>query len=124
MSMFEQENNAVIQIEDMISDYLPAIRALWHWGDGDGGYILNEMRQEVGMTQEGKSKKNTKKKIGHKLRIFVFERDMYRCVACDSHLDLTVDHIHPESAGGETVEDNLQTLCRSCNSKKGTRVTQ
>lgn len=31
------------------------------------------------------------------------------------------DHIKPESWGGETSLDNLQTLCRSCNSKKNNR---
>lgn len=44
---------------------------------------------------------------------------MYRCAYCDTHIDLTVDHIQPESLGGETKERNLQTLCRSCNSSKG-----
>lgn len=51
----------------------------------------------------------------------VFERDAYRCVRCASWTDLTVDHIHPESKGGPLTLDNLQTLCRSCNSAKGDR---
>ena len=33
--------------------------------------------------------------------------------------DLTLDHIIPESHGGHTTAENLQTLCRSCNSHKG-----
>ncbi len=49
----------------------------------------------------------------------VFERDAYRCRHCNGWLDLTVDHIVPESVGGTTVSENLQTLCRSCNSVKG-----
>jgi 5-methylcytosine-specific restriction endonuclease McrA len=28
---------------------------------------------------------------------------------------LHVDHIKPWSHGGETIEDNLQTLCATCN---------
>lgn len=55
------------------------------------------------------------------LRTAVFERDLYRCRHCTTHLDLTADHIVPESQGGPTVLDNLQTLCRPCNSRKGTR---
>lgn len=51
----------------------------------------------------------------------VFERDAYRCVRCGSWHDLSVDHIHPESKGGTLAPDNLQTLCRSCNSSKGAR---
>lgn len=67
-------------------------------------------------------KKINKKNISNSLRKSVFERDFYRCKNCNSHLDLCCDHVHPESKGGETTLENLQTLCRSCNSKKGTQV--
>jgi len=60
-----------------------------------------------------------KQSIGHALRKKVFERDAYRCVACNSYADLSIDHIQAERAGGSLDESNLQTLCRSCNSKKG-----
>jgi 5-methylcytosine-specific restriction endonuclease McrA len=56
------------------------------------------------------------------LRFFVFERDNYRCVQCESTEDLTIDHIYPRIRGGADTEDNLQTLCRSCNCRKGARV--
>lgn len=68
------------------------------------------------------SSRTKKKKISATLRTKVFERDKYRCVHCGTHKNLCVDHIHPESLGGPTEFDNLQTLCRSCNSKKGTRA--
>lgn len=56
------------------------------------------------------------------VRFFVFERDGYRCAQCGTAEDLTIDHIYPKSLGGADTEDNLQTLCRSCNSRKGARV--
>lgn len=56
------------------------------------------------------------------LRARVFLRDGFVCLACASRFDLTVDHIVPVVAGGGDHESNLQTLCRSCNSKKGTRL--
>ncbi|MCA1670595.1 MAG: HNH endonuclease [Thermomicrobia bacterium] len=52
----------------------------------------------------------------------VWERDLYRCCECGTHLDLSVDHIIPESRGGNLDLDNLRTLCRSCNSRKGARA--
>ena len=55
------------------------------------------------------------------LRWAVFKRDGYRCRSCSAHDDLTADHINPEINGGKAVLENLQTLCRSCNSKKGCR---
>lgn len=36
--------------------------------------------------------------------------------------DLTIDHIHPEFHGGSHDPENLQLLCRSCNSSKGAKV--
>lgn len=56
------------------------------------------------------------------LRERIYERDGHKCVFCGSPDDLTLDHIHPKSLGGADTEDNLQTLCRSCNSSKGARV--
>jgi hypothetical protein len=62
-----------------------------------------------------------KKPVPVELRWAVFRRDGYRCVGCGYDADLTADHIHPEVKGGRTGIDNLQTLCRRCNSKKGAR---
>lgn len=45
-----------------------------------------------------------------------------RCVACGATDHLSLDHIIPWSLGGEDTMENLQTMCRSCNSRKGNRV--
>ena len=37
-------------------------------------------------------------------------------------LNRPVYHIIPWSLGGEDTMENLQTMCRSCNSRKGNRV--
>lgn len=63
----------------------------------------------------------SKKAICSKLRWQVFKRDKYRCKHCFTDEDLTVDHIIAESLGGPTIIENLQTLCRPCNSRKGAR---
>jgi 5-methylcytosine-specific restriction endonuclease McrA len=44
------------------------------------------------------------------------------CVACGGTEDLQLDHVNPVSLGGFSVLENLQLLCHSCNSKKGTSV--
>lgn len=56
------------------------------------------------------------------VRTKVFERDEYTCQECGARKQLAVDHIHPVAKGGLTVLDNLRTLCRTCNSRKGARV--
>jgi len=54
-----------------------------------------------------------------KLRAIVLERDGYRCKHCGSTSRLEADHIVARSKGGETILENLQTLCAPCNVKKG-----
>lgn len=55
------------------------------------------------------------------LRWEVWEHDDFRCRWCGSRRYLHIDHIVAISAGGTNALENLQTLCRSCNSKKGSR---
>lgn len=52
----------------------------------------------------------------------IFDRDGFACVKCGVSEDLTVDHIIPISKGGKETLDNLQTLCKICNSKKGNKL--
>jgi 5-methylcytosine-specific restriction endonuclease McrA len=63
-----------------------------------------------------------RKPISDDLRAAIYERDGFRCIECLTDEDLTLDHIHPWSKGGADTYDNLRTLCRSCNSRKGARV--
>ena len=46
----------------------------------------------------------------------------YRCLCCREQKPLTQDHIVPLSKGGQNCIDNIQPLCKSCNSKKGTKT--
>lgn len=51
----------------------------------------------------------------------VKQRDGNKCLCCHSKngRDLTVDHVHSWHFGGGNLLDNLQTLCRACNTLKG-----
>lgn len=64
----------------------------------------------------------TSRDINLRLRFKVLARDNFSCCSCGSSpakdggiTRLHVDHIIPWSKGGETVYDNLQTLCEKCN---------
>ncbi len=73
----------------------------------------------------GKVPKRTKRDPPLALRFFVLKRDRFCCIACGrspanvAGMVLEVDHIVPWSRGGETIEENLQTLCFDCNRGKG-----
>ena len=74
-----------------------------------------------------KDRANRKASIGKtpipaSIRWTVWERDNFTCVACGKRTELCVDHINAESNGGDLSLENLQTLCRPCNSAKGTRA--
>ncbi|MFN7164246.1 MAG: homing endonuclease associated repeat-containing protein [Hyphomonas sp.] len=57
-------------------------------------------------------------------RFRILKRDNFRCCACGASpaitpgLVLHVDHKTPWSHGGETIDENLQTLCEPCNQGK------
>lgn len=65
-------------------------------------------------------------RIQHNLRTSKAYRDLRSnlitkfgmCASCHQENDLTIDHIVPMSLGGKHEIENLQVLCRSCNSKK------
>lgn len=56
-----------------------------------------------------------------RFRAPVFARDGYKCRICGATEKLVLDHIVPISKGGCDDPSNLQTLCWSCNSRKGAR---
>lgn len=63
-----------------------------------------------------------KDRIPLNLRRRVIERDGKWCVYCDEDLtdkEIHMDHVIPESQGGETSYFNLQVTCRKCNLAKG-----
>lgn len=84
--------------------------------------IMNELITGGYVSMEGETAFYIKAKIPEELRQQVLERDGHRCVECESVKRLSVDHIIPERFGGETVLENLQAMCRPCNSEKGTKM--
>lgn len=81
----------------------------WHWARG------RKLRRIEGPDRQ-------RSKIPPVVRGEVYARDGFACLHCGAKTNLTLDHIHPWSLGGSDEIDNLQTLCRPCNSRKGARV--
>lgn len=120
-------DNAYKQVQEMSRQLAKVAAPIAHIGDGNCGQVLEYVKEALasaGLYVDPRTRPPIppkKKVIKQGLRTQVLERDAYRCVFCGSHKDLCVDHIKPESKGGELHLDNLQTLCRSCNSIKGAK---
>jgi len=91
--------------------------------EGSYTYVMTSLRMDGAEPDEGRDESTPgKKTISAGLRMQVFERDDFTCRQCGARTKLTADHVIPESKGGLTVLDNLQTLCRPCNAAKGTKL--
>ncbi len=76
---------------------------------------------EFSSIAEVSNKRKTSRDPSLKLRWKVLKHDNFKCRVCGSSPAITpgvvlhVDHITPWSKGGETIFENLQTLCSTCN---------
>lgn len=88
--------------------------------DENTGATNNNESNESEKSYSVKHRHRTPRDINNRLRVKVLYRDKSRCCLCgasakDPTVTLHVDHIFPWSKGGETVMENLQTLCSKCN---------
>lgn len=130
-----RDNLKFIQIMEDLAEIAPR---MWRFGDGEGGLVLRgiiESLEKAGLQftryqvngidtriEKDDIKTYRKKTLSFKVRLNVLANDGYECKHCGTKENLTVDHIVPESKGGSHELDNLQTLCGSCNSKKGVKL--
>ena len=119
-----KEQQAALRIREAMAGIAADLATLWHWGDGYGGWILEQAARASGKHTAlniPKKRQGLRRTMSRKTAKQVFERDAYRCKSCLTHTDLCVDHIVPLAYGGTDDLANLQTLCRPCNSSKGAR---
>ena len=120
------------ELELPISDFSqsPYNRTFNNWSNALQKFVewINQEGVEIKKGQTNnipESKKLTGRDPSLRLRFKVMKRDNFTCVQCgaspakDSSVELHIDHIKPWSLGGETIFENLQTLCTKCNYGKG-----
>lgn len=67
--------------------------------------------------------KNAVGRITEKEWKSVLDKYGRRCLCCRrDDVTISMDHVVPLAVGGTNTVDNVQPLCRSCNSKKGTKT--
>jgi len=98
-------------------------RRFHSWMDALKQFIeyANDQGARPSSPVEGTGGHKTGRDPSLRVRFRVMKRDNFSCRACGASpalmpgLSLHVDHIKPWSHGGETIDENLQTLCESCN---------
>ena len=96
------------------------------WSNALKSFILyieeNELSGPSASTfRENEITHKTSRDVNLRLRFLVMKRDNFKCCNCGRSpattqgLELHIDHIKPWAKGGETVLENLQTLCSDCN---------
>ncbi|MBI5047588.1 MAG: HNH endonuclease [Deltaproteobacteria bacterium] len=102
-----------------LESFVEFINAEKHIQENEDNEILKEVKEIETKNQPYIHK--TKRDINLRLRFLVMRRDNFKCVndgrSPATHIGITlhVDHIIPWSKNGETVLENLQTLCSDCN---------
>ncbi len=85
-------------------------------------YLEGERRKAIEKKAKRRYSRRRRNQFAGKkdaLMLALIERDGYQCRKCSGQEDLSIDHIVPLSKGGSDDLDNLQILCKSCNSSKG-----
>ena len=108
-----------------------ALEAFVNWmeDEPEGKLVVSEQNFSLALPEKKKRATSTKNRRQKRtprfpnlrLRFRVMRRDNFTCRACgrspatDPSVELHVDHVKAWSNGGETVLENLQTLCSKCN---------
>ena len=118
-------NYHVATYERRFGSWRAALEAFVDWAD----------TEEIDAPPENQNlatskKRKTQRQPNLRLYFRVLNRDRFICCACGASpatirgTRLQVDHIVPWSKGGETVQENLQTLCEKCNQGKSDIVIE
>lgn len=101
-----------------------ALEAFVAYANGETNESVSSVRPTAAPSTLIEAPQRTSRTISWRLRFLVMRRDGFRCQQCGRSPAITpgtvlvIDHVHPWSKGGETIYENLRTLCEVCNGGK------
>lgn len=115
--------NYIVTSKDLY-EYDVTIKMCWEYFDEE---LMKQLKKVVWdglhryfVSQYPNKRKTASRYISNKhIRMEVFDLHGNKCLNCGSYEDICLDHITAVVNGGENELDNLQPLCRACNSSKG-----
>lgn len=113
-------------LDNKISEFSqsPYNRRFKSWTDALKLFVIWANDEELSAPKENQNlseKPKNGRDVSLRLRFQVLRRDNFACVQCGASpaknpsVELHIDHSMPWSKGGDTVYENLQTLCSKCN---------
>lgn len=113
-------------LDNEISEFSqgPYNRRFKSWNNALKSFVIWANDEELIAPKENKNisvKPKNGRDVSLRLRFQVLRRDNFACIQCGASpaknpsVELHIDHIMPWSKGGDTVYENLQTLCSKCN---------
>ena len=96
--------------------WMKALKSFVDYANGTGAELVEQSAEA-----DADRRRKTGRNPSIRLRWHVLQRDNFKCCGCGASpaitlgVELHVDHVHPWSEGGETLLENLQTLCSKCN---------
>lgn len=97
------------------------------WTNGeridDFEWVKQTIEADWNPAEWGIFKLDKRRNFSDKQKQEIFDRDNHTCVECGATENLETDHIKPWEKGGQTIVENGQTLCRTCNASKSNKIS-
>ena len=118
----EMREEALRRVEQLLAEVQELTIGWRLWGYGDCSALHASILELIARDRDPIPPPRPSSNVSTGLAMRLVARDGYQCAHCGTTEQLTIDHVTPVSKGGLSELDNLQILCKPCNTAKGDRT--